>query len=116
MSEEGSPAPMTPHKKRYGRMSTGSQKPPPSPNPYLDLEAVESGDSGEEENLDKYETDFIDDGDPDHDDGSVFILFYSFSYNTLWPPDSVRMSGNRRRRHDGINDIKLFIESNAKET
>jgi hypothetical protein len=38
---------------------------------------VESGDSGEEENLDKYETDFIDDGDPDHDDGCVFILFYS---------------------------------------
>ncbi|KAJ7829000.1 hypothetical protein B0H14DRAFT_2594315 [Mycena olivaceomarginata] len=57
MSEEGSPAPVTPHKKR-------------SSNPYLDLEAVESGDSGEEENLDKYETDFIDDGDPDHDDGS----------------------------------------------
>ncbi|KAJ7835563.1 hypothetical protein B0H14DRAFT_2590198 [Mycena olivaceomarginata] len=108
MSEDGSPAPVTPHKKRYGRMSTGSRKPPPSSNPYLDLEAVESGDSGEEENLDKYETDFIDDGDPDHDD--------SFSYNMLWPPDSVRMSGNRRRRHDGINDIKLFIESNAKET
>ncbi|KAJ7898694.1 hypothetical protein B0H14DRAFT_2557184 [Mycena olivaceomarginata] len=101
MSEEGSPAPVTPHKKRLS-------KAPPSSNPYLDLEAVESGDSGEEENLDKYETDFIDDGDPDHDDG--------FSYNTLWPPDSVRMSGNRRRRHDGINDIKPFIESNAKET
>ncbi|KAJ7331462.1 hypothetical protein DFH08DRAFT_814769 [Mycena albidolilacea] len=105
MSEEGSPAPVTPHKKQYGRMSTGSRKPPPSSNPYLDLEAVELGDP---ENLDKYETDFINNGDPDHDDG--------FSYNTLWPPDSVRMSGNRRRRHDGINDIKLFNELNAKET
>jgi hypothetical protein len=31
---------------------------------------VESGDSGEEENLDKYETDFIDDGDElDNGDG-----------------------------------------------
>jgi hypothetical protein len=30
---------------------------------------VESGDSGEEENLDKYETDFIDDADPDNNDG-----------------------------------------------
>ncbi|KAJ7681820.1 hypothetical protein B0H14DRAFT_2655079 [Mycena olivaceomarginata] len=44
MSEEGSPAPVMPHKKR-------------SSKPYLDLEAVESGDSGEEENLNKYETD-----------------------------------------------------------
>ncbi|KAJ7884649.1 hypothetical protein B0H14DRAFT_2564354 [Mycena olivaceomarginata] len=71
MSEEGSPAPVTPQKKRYGRMSTGARKPPPPPsNPYLDLEAVESGDSGEEENLDKYETDFIDDADHDNDDGT----------------------------------------------
>ncbi|KAJ7790412.1 hypothetical protein B0H14DRAFT_2626008 [Mycena olivaceomarginata] len=71
MSEEGSPAPVTPQKKRYGRMSTAARKPPPPPsNPYLDLEAVESGDSGEEENLDKYETDFIDDADHDNDDGT----------------------------------------------
>jgi hypothetical protein len=52
----------------YGRGSDQCLRRPA--NPYLDLEAVESGDSGEEENLDKYETDFIDDGDDvDPDDG-----------------------------------------------
>jgi hypothetical protein len=37
-------------------------------NRYLDLEAAESGGSGEEENLDKYESDFIDDGNDLADD------------------------------------------------
>ncbi|KAJ7788617.1 hypothetical protein B0H14DRAFT_3503969 [Mycena olivaceomarginata] len=72
MSEDGSPPPATPRRKRSVRISKGVRKPPlPPANPYLDLEAGESGDSGEEENLDKYETDFIDDGDDvDHDDGT----------------------------------------------
>ncbi|KAJ7724347.1 hypothetical protein B0H14DRAFT_3519650 [Mycena olivaceomarginata] len=43
---------------------------PLHPTLTLDLEAVESGDSGEEENLDKYETDFIDDADHHNDDGT----------------------------------------------
>ncbi|KAJ7751856.1 hypothetical protein B0H14DRAFT_2635895 [Mycena olivaceomarginata] len=72
MSEDGFPPPVTPRRKRSVRISTGARKPPPpTANPYPDLEAVESGDSGEEENLDKYETDFIDDGDDvDHDNGT----------------------------------------------
>jgi hypothetical protein len=37
-------------------------------NCYLDIEAAESNESGEEENLDKYESDFIDDGNDLADD------------------------------------------------
>ncbi|KAJ7822653.1 hypothetical protein B0H14DRAFT_2598436 [Mycena olivaceomarginata] len=78
MSEDGSPAPVTPRRKRSVRISTGARKPPPLPaNRYLDLEAVESGDSGEEENLDKYETDFIDDGDDVDPDDGVPCQYYS---------------------------------------
>ncbi|KAJ7715695.1 hypothetical protein B0H14DRAFT_3522544 [Mycena olivaceomarginata] len=93
MSEDGSPAPVTPRRKRSVRISTGARKPALAPsNPYLDLEAVESGDSGEEENLDKYETDFIDDGDElDNGDGSPIP----------WPrtpsPTSTKSSGKGLR-------------------
>ncbi|KAJ7801010.1 hypothetical protein B0H14DRAFT_3490075 [Mycena olivaceomarginata] len=83
MSEDGSPAPVTPRRKRSVRISTGTRKPPlPPANPYLDLEAVESGDSGEEENLDKYETDFIDDGD-DYSHPVAAIAF-AYANEDLW--------------------------------
>ncbi|KAJ7852322.1 hypothetical protein B0H14DRAFT_2580937 [Mycena olivaceomarginata] len=66
MSDEGSPPPVTPSRKRTTRMRTGGRKPLPSvTDRFLDLEAVESGESAEEENLDKYESDFIDDGGDD---------------------------------------------------
>ncbi|KAJ7311793.1 hypothetical protein DFH08DRAFT_973869 [Mycena albidolilacea] len=93
MSEDGSPAPVTPRKKRSVRISTGARKPALAPsNPYLDLEAVESVIRCEEENLDKYETDFIDDGDElDNGDGSPIP----------WPrtpsPTSTKSSGKGLR-------------------
>jgi hypothetical protein len=45
-------------------------------NRYLDLEAVELGESGEEENLDKYESDFIDDGNDLADGDGYSVLFH----------------------------------------
>ncbi|KAJ7862953.1 hypothetical protein B0H14DRAFT_2575177 [Mycena olivaceomarginata] len=66
MSDEGSPPPVTPSRKRTTRMRTSGRKPLPSATDrFLDLEAVESGESAGEENLDKYESDFIDDGGDD---------------------------------------------------
>jgi hypothetical protein len=52
-------------------------------NRYLDLEAVESGESGEEENLDKYESDFIDDGN-EVDDGHGILLNRAISLLTFF--------------------------------
>lgn len=41
---------------------------PSTSNPFVDIEAVESGESEAEENLDQYESDFIDDRDLVADD------------------------------------------------
>ncbi|KAJ7797206.1 hypothetical protein B0H14DRAFT_3494019 [Mycena olivaceomarginata] len=55
MSDEGSPPPVTPSRKCMTRTGTVGRKPAVLlTNHYLDLEAVESGESGEEENLDKH--------------------------------------------------------------
>ncbi|KAJ7756524.1 hypothetical protein B0H14DRAFT_2635116 [Mycena olivaceomarginata] len=57
-------APVTPNRKRTARISTGGRKPYiPTPNRYLDLEAAHSSESGPEDDPDKYESDFINDGD-----------------------------------------------------
>lgn len=46
---------------------------------FLDLEAVESDESAEEENLDKYESNFIDDGN----DNDRYVLFTSLERTLL---------------------------------
>ncbi|KAJ7840676.1 hypothetical protein B0H14DRAFT_3457886 [Mycena olivaceomarginata] len=85
MSEEGYSAPITPARKRTARISTGGRKPRmPSPTRYLDLEAVEavhSGGSESGEDVDRYESDFIDDGDEDlNADGYAYPYEESTSY------------------------------------
>ncbi|KAJ7894627.1 hypothetical protein B0H14DRAFT_3646334 [Mycena olivaceomarginata] len=80
MFDEGSPPPVTPSRKRITRMRTGGRKPlASSSDRFLDLEAAESGESADEDNLDKYESDFIDDGNDDDRDTSFTEALISWS-------------------------------------
>ncbi|KAJ7782186.1 hypothetical protein B0H14DRAFT_3507243 [Mycena olivaceomarginata] len=74
MSDKGSPGPVTPRRKPAARMSTGRRAPAAS-NPYVDIEAAESGDSAAEEDLDHYESDFIDDRDNGTEDADAPIAW-----------------------------------------